>query len=106
MRPGTRIHEPPGCCGDSGEPNVSTNHKIAEEEPAGDEGVFDVSRGLIHDVDIRGIKAEGRGREAVGDKVDPEELDRNESFRQTEGGRQEDTVRYTTTESEYMRECV
>ena len=81
MWPGTRIHEPPGCCGNSGEPNISTNHEIAEEEPAGDEGVLDVSRRLVHDVDVRGIEAKGCGWETIGDKVDPEELDGDESLR-------------------------
>ena len=91
MWPSTRIHEPPGCRGNSGKPYISTNDKIAEEEPSRDEGVLDVARGLVHDVDVWGVEAEGSGRESVSDKVHPEELDGNESLRETKGGSQEDT---------------
>jgi hypothetical protein len=65
-----------------------------------------VTRGLVHDVDVQGIEAESRGRETIGDKVHPEELDGNESLRKTKGGRQEDTVRYTTIESKRTRKYV
>jgi hypothetical protein len=105
MWPATRIHEPPSCRSDSSKPNISTNDKIAEEEPARDEGVLDMARGLVHDVDVRGVEAESRGRETVCDEVDPEELDGNESLGKTKGSRQEDTVRYTIIESKCMREC-
>ena len=70
--PSTRIHEPPSCRGDSSKPYVSTNDKVAEEEPAGDEGVLDVARGLVHDVDVWEVEAESCGWETVSDKVHPE----------------------------------
>ena len=104
MRPGTRIHEPPSCRGDSSKPYVSTNDKIAEEEPAGDEGVLDVARGLVHDVDVWGVESKGSGRETICDKVHPEQLDGNESLRKTKGGCQEDAVRQRVNNN--MQECV
>ena len=93
MWPSTRIHEPPGCRGDGGKPYISTNNKVAEEEPSRDEGVLDVARGLVHDVDVWWVEAEGCGRESVSDKVHPEELDRNKSLRETKGSSQEDAGR-------------
>ena len=93
VRSSTRIHEPPRSRGNSGKTDVTTNDKVSEEQPARDEGVLDVTRRLVHDVNVRRVEAKGSGRETVGDQVDPEKLDRNESFREAKSSSQEDTER-------------
>ena len=93
MWPTTRIHEPPSRHGHSGKSNVSTDEKVAEEQPPGDEGVLDMARGLVYDVDVRRVEVEGCSWETVGDQVHPEQLYGNESLRETKGGCQEDAVR-------------
>ena len=88
----TGVHEPPCCRGDGGKAYIPSNNEVAEEEPAGNEGVLDVTRGLVHDVNVGGIEAEGRSRESVCDQVDPEQLDWDEGLRETEGSCQENAV--------------
>merc|ERR1712212_326113 len=46
--------------------------------------------GLLHDVKIWGVEAEGSGGQAVSDKVDPQELDGDESLGKTKSSSQED----------------
>ena len=92
MRTSTGVHEPPRSSCHSGKANVASDDKVAEEQPSGDEGVFDVAGWLVHDVDVGRIEAEGRCRETVGDEVYPEELDGNESLRETKCSCQEDAV--------------
>lgn len=38
-----------------------------EEQPAGDETLVGPTRGLLHDVQIRGVEAQGSGGQTVGD---------------------------------------
>lgn len=71
----------------------TSNGQISEEEPARDEGLFGGTRGFAHDVQIRRVEAQRGGRQTVGDKVDPQQLDGDQSLRQTQGGSQEDTER-------------
>ena len=52
-----------------------------------------MARGLVHDVDVWRVEAEGRSWETIGDQVHPEQLYGNESLRETKGSCQEDAVR-------------
>lgn len=92
MRPSSGVHEPPSGRSDSGKANVASNDKIAEEEPAGDKRIFDVARGLVHDVNVGRVEAKGCCRETVGDQVDPEKLNGNESLGKTKSSCQKDAV--------------
>ena len=53
----------------------------------------DGSRRLLHDVEVRRVEAESSGGEAVGDKVDPEQLHWDQGLGKTQGGCQEDAER-------------
>ena len=64
---GAGVHEPPGCCGDGGKADVASDDEVAEKEPTRDEWVLDVTRGLVHDVNVWGIEAESRSRESISD---------------------------------------
>merc|ERR1719374_496083 len=50
---------------------------------------------LVHDVEVRGVEGQGGSGQTVSDKVDPEELNGDESFGQAEGGGQEDGDDFT-----------
>jgi len=52
--------------------------------PWGDELVVCAARGLAHDVGVGRVESEGGGGRAVGDQVDPEELDRDEALGEAE----------------------
>lgn len=84
------VQEPPGSREDSGESDVATDGAVSEEQPVGDESIAAGSWLLVHDVEIGWVEGESGGWETVGDEVDPEELDWNESFWDTESGGQED----------------
>lgn len=71
---------------------VTSNGKVAEEEPATDQGLLGAARGLVHDVQVRGVKAQGGGWEPISHQVHPQELHRNQGFRETQGSCEEDTV--------------
>lgn len=66
-----------------------------EEEPARDERIVLVTRGLVHDIFVRRIESEGGGGETVGDKVDPEQLHWDERLGKTQRGSQEDADNFT-----------
>ena len=82
--------EPPGGGSYSRRTNVATDGHVSKEEPVADEGLFGIARWLVHDVQVRRIEAECRGRQTVGNQVHPEQLDGDEGFGHAEGGRQED----------------
>lgn len=73
--------------------HFTSNGQISEEEPARDEGLFGGARGFAHDVQIRRVEAQCGGRQSISHKVDPQQLDRDQSLRQTQGSSQEDTER-------------
>ena len=74
------------------EQRPTSNGQISEEEPARDEGLFGRTGGFAHDVQVRGVEAQGGGRQTVSYEVDPEKLDWDQSLRQTQSSSQEDTV--------------
>lgn len=47
---------------------------------------------LVHDVQVRRVETKSGGRQTVSDQVDPQQLDRDQSLRQTQSGCQEDTA--------------
>lgn len=85
-------HEPPRSRTNCGKPHVYTNGHIPEEEPSRDEGVFDGAWRFSHDVQVGRVEAESSGWEAIGHQVHPEQLDWDQSLRQTKGRRHEDAV--------------
>ena len=90
VRSGGADHEPPGGGTDGGGADVGADGHVAEEEPAGDEAFVGAARRLVHDVQVGRVEAQGRGRQTVGDQVDPEQLDGDQRLGQAKGGRQED----------------
>ncbi len=69
----------------------TSDGQISEEEPARDEGLFGGAGGFAHDVQVRGVEAQRGGGQTVSHKVDPQQLDGDQSLGQTQGSRQEDT---------------
>jgi hypothetical protein len=79
-----------------GKTNISTNDEVSGEDPWGDDGLVATklrkksillfSGRLVHDLWVGRVEGEGGGWEAVGDQVDPEELDGVETVRDTEDG--------------------
>ena len=76
---------------------LTSDGEVSEEEPPGDEGLAGVARGLAHDVQVRGVEAQGGGGQAVRHQVDPEQLDRDERLREAQGCRQEDAAQTWNT---------
>lgn len=74
---------------------MTSNGQVSEEEPARDEGLLCVARGLFHDVQIWGVEAQGRGRETISHQVDPEQLNRNQSLGEAQRRRKKDAVEET-----------
>ena len=72
---------------------LTSDGEVSEEQPPGDEGLAGIARGLAHDVQVRGVEAQGGGGQAVGHQVDPEQLDRDESLGEAKGRGQEDAVK-------------
>lgn len=69
----------------------TANGQISEEKPARDEGLFWGAGGFAHDVQIWRIEPQRCGRQTVSHKVDPEQLDGDQSLRQTQSSSQKDT---------------
>ena len=84
--------KPPGRCGNSGHAHIHPDDEVAEEEPAGDEGVLDRARRLLHDVHLWRVEPEGSGWQSIGDQVHPQQLDWYEGLGQPQSCRQEDTA--------------
>lgn len=82
-------HKPPSSCCNSGNAHIDPNGEIAEEEPATDECFPGKTRGLIHDIDIRGVEPKSSGRQSICDQIDPEQLDRDKSLRKTQSSSKE-----------------
>lgn len=74
---------------------MTSNRQVSEEEPARDEGLLGVARGLLHDVQIWGVEAQRRGGETVRHQVDPEQLNGDQSLGEAQRRREKDAVRET-----------
>lgn len=72
---------------------LTTNSHVSEEQPARDQGLLGGAWGLAHDVQIRGVEAQGGGGQTVSHQVDPQQLDGDQGLGQTQGSSQEDTGR-------------
>ena len=83
-------HVPPGGCSDRRGSDVQPNDHVSEKQPGSDERFLGGPRLFLHDIQVGRIESQSGGRETVGDQVDPEQLDRDQGFRETQGGRQED----------------
>ena len=70
--------------------HITSNGQISEEEPARDERLFRVAGRFVHDVQVRRVKAQGSCRKAISHKINPEQLDWNQSLRETQNGGKED----------------
>lgn len=91
MRSVRADHVPPSGSANGASTDVSANSHIAEEEPASNETLGSAAGRLIHDVQIGRVKAEGSSRETISYQIDPQKLNGNQSFGQTEGSSQENT---------------
>lgn len=70
---------------------LTTNGHVSEEQPSRDQRLLGGTWGLAHDVQIRGVEAQSGGGQTISDQVDPEQLDGDQSLRQTQSSGQEDT---------------
>ena len=70
----------------------TSNSHVSEEEPASNETLLGVTWGLGHDLEVQRVESQGGGRESVSDQVDPQQLDRDQGFRDTQGSCQEDAA--------------
>lgn len=99
MRSGRANHVPPSGGTDSANTDVGTDSHVTEEQPSGDQTLRSTTGRLVHDVQVRGVEAQSGGRETVSDQVDPEKLDRDQSFGQAESSSQENTHNLKATYS-------
>lgn len=72
---------------------ITSDGQISEEKPARDERLLGIAWRLLHDVQIWRVEAEGSGRKAISYQVDPEQLNWDQSLRETQCSSQEDTFR-------------
>lgn len=70
---------------------LTADDEVAAEEPAGDQRLFGRARRPRHDVQVRRVEAQSRSGKTVGDKVDPQQLDRDQRLGHAQCSRQEDT---------------
>lgn len=70
----------------------TSNGQVSEEEPARDERLFGVAWRFVHDVQVWRVEAQSGGRKPISHQVDPQQLDRNQSFRETQDGCEEDAA--------------
>ena len=82
--------EPPSVAKDGCTPDVGANDHVSEEEPLAHEWFPAVSRWVTHDRMVWRVEAQCSRGKAVGDKVDPEKLDGDESLRHAEEHSEED----------------
>ena len=54
--------EPPGSGSNRSRTHVAADGHVSKEEPVADEGLFGIARWFVHNVQVRRIEAEGRGR--------------------------------------------
>ena len=85
-------HEPPGGSTHCSYAHINTNGQVTEEQPATNERVFVGTGQLLHDIDIRRVETKSSSREAICDQVDPEQLHRDQSLRETQRCCQENAV--------------
>lgn len=71
--------------------SLTSDSHVTEEEPSSNERFVGLSGWSLHDVEIRGVKAQSRGWQTVSDQVDPQELHGNESLGQAKSSSQENT---------------
>lgn len=69
---------------------LTSDDEVTEEQPVGDERLLGGAWRTQHDVQVWGVEAQSGGGEAVGDQVDPQQLDRDEGLRHPQSGREED----------------
>ena len=82
-------HKPPGSSCNSSHTHIDSNNEITEEEPATNERVLGRAGRLLHDVDIWGVEPQSSGRQSISNQVHPEQLNRDQSLRETQDGCQE-----------------
>lgn len=77
---------------------LTANSQVSEEEPAGDEGFLGVAWGFTHDVQIGWVEAKGCSRETVCHQVNPQQLHRDQSLRESQSRSQENAASVTQKE--------
>ena len=85
-------HEPPGVTRDRGDADVCADNHVAEEQPLANKRLAAVSGWNPHNRVVRRVEAQSCSRQTVRDKVNPQELDRNQSFRHSQQDRKENAV--------------
>lgn len=90
MRSNGADHVPPSGSANSSGTDVRTDGHVAEKQPTGDETFGSATRWFVHDVQVRGVEAEGSGRQTISYQVDPQELNRDQSFGQAKSSSQKD----------------
>lgn len=71
---------------------LTSNSHVSEEEPSSDKAFLGVSGRFLHDVKVRWVKSKGSCWETISDQVDPQQLDRDQSLRNSKGSSQENTA--------------
>jgi len=83
-------HVPPGGSADRRRAHVQPDDHVTEKEPGGDERFFRGTWLLLHDVQIGRIETQSGGGKAVGDQVDPKQLNGDQRLGEAQSRRQED----------------
>ena len=83
-------HEPPRCCTNCCHTNVTSDHHVAEEQPAADQCLFRTPGWSAHHIEIRWIESQCSCWQAIRHQVHPQQLDRYQSLRHAERCSQED----------------
>lgn len=74
---------------------LTANSQVSEEEPARNERFLGVAGGFTHDVQIGRVEAKSCSRETVCHQVNPQQLHRDQSLRESQSGGQENAVPVT-----------
>ena len=96
LRPARVVHEPPRVARHGRDADVRSYDHVANEQPLADERLAAAPWGYPHDAVVGGVEAECGGGEAVGDQVDPEELDGDERFGHAEEDGEKDAANSQT----------
>lgn len=96
-------NEPPSVSKDCRTTDIDTNDHVAEEKPRPNERLPAVTGWQAHNSMIGRIEAKRSRRQTIRDKVDPEKLDGNESFRHSEEYSQKDRHNLSDVRRDYAK---
>jgi hypothetical protein len=84
------VDKPPDVTKYGGSADINTDNHVAEQQPTADESLVTAAGRALHNVMVWRVERQSSGGKTIGDKVNPQELDRNQSLGHAQGSSQED----------------